>query len=676
MGTLLLTVLVASFGIIALVFIMFLISARADHQNTISGPMATLAELDNSIDTKKAVIVDLEEDLSKRREALANIATMQAEVDALVRQRDEVLAEYAQLSERKEEILSMREETEEAFTKLSEVTRDLSDKSAELDLIQARLDKAERLVADIQRMTEQHTLLEAKMAALREERSHLQAAQIREKELRIQIETLERDTARLLGEMDTFQSRKDEAVVQAQASQARLAALEASHTEAAVGLEAAYSETRQAQSALTRMEDQRVNLEAQIAQLKASIGGLPGTPGAPESDPLAELKVLPPVLTELRSRKERDQETEAEALHRVTKHMEALGLEYPRRVIHAFHTAMKVNETTQMAVLAGISGTGKSQLPRRYAEAMGFGFLQVPVQPRWDSPQDLMGFYNYIENKFRPTDMARALYHLDAVNGPEESHDLQDRMMLVLLDEMNLARVEYYFSDFLSRLESRPGMGKANTPSARKDAEIELDIPMSKGQTTPRVFPGYNVLFAGTMNEDESTQSLSDKVVDRANVLRFAAPKTIKAGVGRGTPEEVRALSRKRWQAWVQEISSLGVEQDRVETEVEKMAGHMRGLHRPIGHRLGRAIMAYTANYPEENGRQDIKAALADQVEMRLLPKLRGVEIENAENELNELVAYIEGDLQDATLAKALRESIEMAQNGTGQFVWRGVARE
>ena len=54
MGTLLLTVLVASFGIIALVFIMLLISARADHQNTISGPMATLAELDNSIDTKRA----------------------------------------------------------------------------------------------------------------------------------------------------------------------------------------------------------------------------------------------------------------------------------------------------------------------------------------------------------------------------------------------------------------------------------------------------------------------------------------------------------------------------------------------------------------------------------------------------------------------------------------------
>ena len=73
---------------------------------------------------------------------------------------------------------------------------------------------------------------------------------------------------------------------------------------------------------------------------------------------------------------------------------------------------MKTNETTQMAVLAGISGTGKSQLPRQYAIGMGIGFLQIPVQPRWDSPQDLMGFYNYIEGAFT-TDMARALWALD-----------------------------------------------------------------------------------------------------------------------------------------------------------------------------------------------------------------------------------------------------------------------
>ena len=60
----------------------------------------------------------------------------------------------------------------------------------------------------------------------------------------------------------------------------------------------------------------------------------------------------------------------------------------------------------------------------------------------------------------------------------------------------------------------------------------------------PRLFPGYNLLFAGTMNEDESTQSLSDKVVDRTNILRFSAPKTIKDGQAQGNAEPTMALSR------------------------------------------------------------------------------------------------------------------------------------
>ena len=129
-----------------------------------------------------------------------------------------------------------------------------------------------------------------------------------------------------------------------------------------------------------------------------------------------ELKIPPPVITVMRKWNiQRLHEDEISALRKVEDRLKAKGLEYPSRTLYAFHTAMKVNETTQMAVLAGISGTGKSQLPRQYAAGMGIGFLQVPVQPRWDSPQDLMGFYNYMEKKFRPTDMACALYALDGI---------------------------------------------------------------------------------------------------------------------------------------------------------------------------------------------------------------------------------------------------------------------
>ncbi len=93
--------------------------------------------------------------------------------------------------------------------------------------------------------------------------------------------------------------------------------------------------------------------------------------------------------------------------------------------------------------------TGKSELPQKYANYIGAQLLTLAVQPRCNSPQDLQGFYNYVEKKFKPTDLMRGLY--------QYNHDsaMQDRIVIMLLDEMNLARVEYYFSEFLSKLETR-----------------------------------------------------------------------------------------------------------------------------------------------------------------------------------------------------------------------------
>ena len=111
---------------------------------------------------------------------------------------------------------------------------------------------------------------------------------------------------------------------------------------------------------------------------------------------------------------------EREALHAVSEYLRAYNLEYSTRTLLAFHTALKINDHSQLTVLAGVSGTGKSLLPRRYAEAMGFHFLQIAVEPRWDSPQDLLGFYNYIEKNYRATDLARILMHMDPYLGIRE----------------------------------------------------------------------------------------------------------------------------------------------------------------------------------------------------------------------------------------------------------------
>ena len=673
MDPLVLTVLIGVFGLATLVFVMVLVAARADHQVTIRGPMATLEELERQIDTKRETLVDLDDDLKQRREALANVAGIQAEVDALVRQREDLLTEHQQLEHRRAEVLAVREETEDASARHAEATRNLAETVAELEHVQTKLSEARRLVGEIDEMTERHETLSDKVSKLRTQVAELEALLGQEDSLRRRLPELEREAARLDGEIEARQSRREDAEAAAQSAEQRLGALRTDFVEVAAALEVARQESRESEDKNESLRDRRAELEARVAHLDDKMNE--PRKDAPPSDPLAELRALPPVLADLRDRDDLSPETEASALERTRKHLEALGLSYPQRVVHAFHTAMKVNETTQMAVLAGISGTGKSQLPRRYAEAMGIAFLQVPVQPRWDSPQDLMGFYNYIESRFRPTDMARALFHMDAWNGPIDSKTLQDRMLLILLDEMNLARVEYYFSDFLSRLESRPRRVQAAQGFMRKDAEIELDIPVPEGQPTPRIFPGYNVLFVGTMNEDESTQSLSDKVVDRANVLRFAAPRSIAATVpdaGRGAP---RALSQNAWENWHRNLSDLGSDDQRdVEDHIDKILDVMRRLRRPIGHRLGQAIMAYVANYPQNSEFRDTRVPLADQVEMRILPKLRGVEIDTAQGDLDHLRRYVEENLDDSTLAEAISDSIEASRN-TGQFVWRGVTR-
>ena len=117
-------VLIAGFVLIALTLVLVVLSVRADQAVTIKGPMATKEELEARIEAKRGDLLDLEEDLKQRREALESVADIGAEVDALERQKSEILTELTQMDDRKQEILAMRQETDEAFGKLAEVTRD------------------------------------------------------------------------------------------------------------------------------------------------------------------------------------------------------------------------------------------------------------------------------------------------------------------------------------------------------------------------------------------------------------------------------------------------------------------------------------------------------------------------------------------------------------------------
>ncbi|WP_145110909.1 chromosome segregation ATPase-like protein [Cereibacter sediminicola] len=731
-------------------FITLFLATRHDKVVSLAGPIEEERAVLARIEEKRRTLNDLEEDLQKRREALAHMAKVQAEVDALINKLAELQTEWNQTEARRAEVQALRMEIESIQTEKLAVAAELASARADLAEVRDRLEKAETLVHRIDALTAQSQQLEARVAELQASRQELEAAKERVASLRdmedrlrtqiaenegllaarrselieteerivsarssligtrqeldqtgaelaaarqkavdleadrtaalVQLNAIEREAQRLEGanadlEMRLTSARTDLAGIEAQLEAARRQQAdlhderERLAAELAIGQQKVADLEREqasAQEHLDRLGARKATLEYEIDKARGiAAGGV----GAVADDPLRELKEPPQVVAQLSAWPQSSIIAETEALKRVRQRFETFGLDYPDRTLRAFHTAMKVNDTTQMTVLAGISGTGKSQLPRQYAAGMGIGFLQVPVQPRWDSPQDLMGFYNYIEGRFRPTDMARAMFALDAQNNPDA---VQNRLLMVLLDEMNLARVEYYFSDFLSRLESRPARGKEENENLRKDAEIELEIP--KAEKPTRIFPGYNLLFAGTMNEDESTQSLSDKVVDRANVMRFGAPKQIAKAKGTDSRMPEEALSREIWEKWCKR-GLQPADQIRAEGRVNEMLALMRDFGKPFGHRLGRAILAYAGAYPEAEGIGDrVNMALADQIEMRLLPKLRGVDVEEKSQQFEELRRKA-AEFGDDALAEAIANSVEAAVGGTGQFIWKGVVR-
>lgn len=179
-----------------------------------------------------------------------------------------------------------------------------------------------------------------------------------------------------------------------------------------------------------------------------------------------------------------------------------LGLYYTIETMRALIASMG---TGKIIILEGISGTGKTSLPY----ALG-RFLQNPavicsVQPSWHDRSELLGFYNDFTHKFTETDFLRAIYEATYREDPN----------IVVLDEMNLARIEYYFAEFLSIMEM-PNVSEWNIDLV---AAPQPDDP--KHLHDGKLLIPQNVWFIGTANNDDSTFTITDKVYDRAMSIFF-----------------------------------------------------------------------------------------------------------------------------------------------------------
>jgi hypothetical protein len=360
---------------------------------------------------------------------------------------------------------------------------------------------------------------------------------------------------------------------------------------------------------------------------------------------------------------------------------EDYGLHFNPRILKAFHTALKTADWSPLTVLAGVSGTGKSELPRLYSHFGGLFFQPLAVQPNWDSQESMLGFYNSIDNRFDAQPVLRFLAQsqMSWVNRTVDSEGypgLVDAVHLVLLDEMNLAHPELYFAEFLSKLELRRGKRGTGVPS--------LPVKIGAGMEPYELPLGRNVLWTGTMNQDETTKSLSDKVLDRSIIIYFPRPTKLKRRRKlEGLDEENRGptLHRRSWESWTLRRSEFTDEEVRPYKEfVEEMNASLAVVGRAIGHRAWQSVEYYMANYPDVMAAGDdrkkkseaMHVAFEDQLVQKVMPKLRGIDTRGKSRD--DCLDKIRGQLLTGIGRKPfnLTDDFDLAlELGYGQFIWQ-----
>ena len=356
-----------------------------------------------------------------------------------------------------------------------------------------------------------------------------------------------------------------------------------------------------------------------------------------------------------------NQPIEEKWLEEIYDGIKKYGLTFPKRILYAFHTALKCGEISPLTVLAGVSGTGKSELPRLYSHFGGFNFFSLPVQPNWDSQESMLGYFNSIENIFDAQEVLRLLVQT------QRDEKLKQVPTLILLDEMNLANVELYFSDFLSKLETRRGLLNDNLPS--------IGVKLGSGLADYQIPLGRNVLWAGTMNQDETTKTLSDKVLDRGIVINFPSPDTlISRDVKKKLGDKRALLKLSTWNRWIQNSTpeAISGSMKKYKETIEDINKVIGKAGRAVGQRVWQSIETYINNYPavisnlqnEVVLKKELDKAFADQLVQKIMPKLRGLEVEGIQGDcLKEVQAKISGYGLDEDFKNAM-------ELGYGQFMW------
>jgi hypothetical protein len=198
-------------------------------------------------------------------------------------------------------------------------------------------------------------------------------------------------------------------------------------------------------------------------------------------------------------------------------------------------------KTKPFVILAGLTGSGKSTIARLFAAALGADatngrYRRIAVRPDWIDQSDVLGMINPMSNRFEPGWLAMVA---------RQCEQNLDQLHVVLLDEMNLAPVEQYLAEYLSALEeARSGHEATQLPLYNEGAD-----PANRADWPPTLPFPRNLIVIGTVNVDETTRVLSDRVLDRANVLQLSVGMSDAHHVGKVKPVRPWYVPFSEWDA-------------------------------------------------------------------------------------------------------------------------------
>lgn len=348
------------------------------------------------------------------------------------------------------------------------------------------------------------------------------------------------------------------------------------------------------------------------------------------------------------------EEKEKAFIQRFIRRVRQRGFLYDERDLYNFHISAK---SSRLVILAGRSGTGKSGLVRLYGEALGLTSSQVaflPVRPSWMDDGDILGYLDRNRMLYFPSDTGLAELLVEASRHPE-------KMYIVCFDEMNLARAEYYFAQFISVLEKKenPALQLYN-PSLEERVYNHSDYPA-------RIPLMDNVLFMGTVNVDESTYHFSDKILDRANVITLHQRKF--SDMARLTRREVVPeveVSADEYRQFRKDEGVVTLSDEELHLLDDLNAAlDERGTSGGIGYRVVSDMSRYLANIPSGSP-MNRKDALDMQIVQRVLTKVRGSREQigylTSLNEENKLIGRFPELLKKYSQVSAFTESLRVLE--------------